>query len=69
MERNAEAEKPDLKQLALRPPAADTKNHVQLFERSEETIYDRRELTEGLWRDGVDLALGVVICSQLIRQQ
>ena len=42
MDESAEAEK-----AGIENEAADTKNHVQLFERSEETIYDRSELTEG----------------------
>ena len=43
MEKNAEAEK-----AGIENGAADTKNHVQLCERSEEIIYDRRELNEGV---------------------
>ena len=42
MEKNAEAEK-----AGIENEAADTKNHVQLRERSEETIYDRWEMNEG----------------------
>jgi hypothetical protein len=41
MDESAGAEKPGPENAE----AADTKNHVQLCERSEETIYDRRELT------------------------
>ena len=40
MDESAGAEKPGPENAE----AADTKNHVQLCERSEETIYDRREL-------------------------
>ena len=48
MDESAGAEK-----AGIENEAADTKNHVQLRERSEETIYDRRELTEGelVWRN------------------